>query len=176
MRIIISMRIDISLISDFFIKLLKLPMPFFETKFMGDLLQRINDHTRVQSFLTNQSLNTVFAVINFIVFGLVLLFYNNRIFGIFVIGSVSYVIWIAMFLKRRKIIDYELFEKQAINKNKTYQFISSMQEIKLQDCERRHRLAWEDIQADLFAIQMKSLKLRQTQEVGSVFINETKNI
>lgn len=172
----ISMRIEISLVSDFFIKLFSLSMPFFETKLMGDLLQRISDHNRVQSFLTNQSLNATFAVMNFIIFGSVLLYYNNLIFILFMIGSLSYGMWIALFFNKRKIIDYELFEKQSINKNKTYQLISSMQEIKLQDCEKRHRMIWEDVQADLFMIQMKSLKLQQTQEAGSIFINEVKNI
>ena len=172
----ISMRINISLVSDFLIKLLKLPMSFFDTKLMGDLLQRMNDHNRVQSFLTSQLLNTLFSVLSFFVFGMVLLVYNKIIFGVFLIGSIFYGLWIAIFLRHRKIIDYELFEQQAINQNKTYQFITTMQEIKLQDCERRRRWEWEDVQADLFKVQMKSLKLQQTQEAGSVFINEVKNI
>ncbi|WP_273160045.1 peptidase domain-containing ABC transporter [Bacteroides fluxus] len=172
----ISMRINISLISDFFIKLLKLPMSFFETRLMGDLLQRMNDHSRVQLFLTNQLLGAMFTFFSFFVFGNVLFFYNEVIFGVFLLGSVVYGLWIAYFLKRRKLIDYELFEWQAINKNKTYQFITSIQEIKLQDCEKRRRWEWEDTQADLFNVQMKSLKLQQTQEAGSIFINEVKNI
>ncbi len=172
----ISMRINISLVSDFFIKLLKLPMSFFDTKLMGDLLQRIGDHSRVQNFLTGQTLNIIFSFLSFIIFGIVLLVYNRLIFLVFTICSVGYGGWIAMFLSRRKVLDYELFEQQAINQNRTYQFITSMQEIKLQDCERRRRWEWEDTQADLFAVQMKSLKLQQTQEAGSIFINEVKNI
>ncbi|MFG6426557.1 MAG: peptidase domain-containing ABC transporter [Muribaculaceae bacterium] len=172
----ISMRINISLVSDFFIKLLKLPMSFFDTKLMGDLLQRIGDHTRVQNFLTGQTLNIIFSFLSFIIFGIVLLVYNRLIFLVFTICSVGYGGWIAMFLSRRKVLDYELFEQQAKNQNRTYQFITSMQEIKLQDCERRRRWEWEDTQADLFAVQMKSLKLQQTQEAGSIFINEVKNI
>ena len=172
----ISMRINISLISDFFIKLLKLPMSFFETKLIGDLLQRMNDHSRVQMFLTNQLLGVMFTFLSFIVFGTVLFIYNKIIFGVFLLSSILYGLWIAHFLNRRKILDYELFEQQAINKNKTYQFVTSMQEIKLQDCEKRRRWEWEDTQADLFNVQMKSLKLQQTQETGSVFINEIKNI
>lgn len=172
----ISMRINISLVSDFFIKLLKLPMSFFDTKLMGDLLQRMNDHSRVQSFLTSQLLSTLFSLLGFIVLGMVLFIYNRTIFGIFLVGSLFYAFWIVTFLKRRKVIDYELFEQQAINQNKTYQFITTMQEIKLQDCERRRRWEWEDVQADLFKIQMKSLKLQQMQEAGSIFINEIKNI
>ena len=172
----ISMRINISLVSDFFIKLLKLPMSFFDTKLMGDLLQRIGDHSRVQNFLTGQTLNIIFSFLSFIIFGIVLLVYNRLIFLVFTICSVGYGGWIAMFLSRRKVLDYELFEQQAKNQNRTYQFITSMQEIKLQDCERRRRWEWEDTQADLFAVQMKSLKLQQTQEAGSIFINEVKNI
>ena len=172
----ISMRINISLVSDFFIKLLKLPMSFFDTKLMGDLMQRMNDHGRVNTFLTQQTLSVVFSFFTFIVFGIVLLFYNRLIFAIFMLGSLLYGGWLALFLRRRKVLDYELFEQQAVNNNKTYEFITSMQEIKLQDCEQRRRWEWEDVQADLFRVQMKSLKLQQTQEAGSICINELKNI
>lgn len=172
----ISMRINISLVSDFFIKLLKLPMSFFDTKLMGDLMQRIGDHARVQNFLTGQVLNVIFTFLSFLTFGIVLFIYDKIIFCVFVAGSIIYALWISSFLRRRKVLDYELFEQQAINQNKTYQFITSMQEIKLQDCEQRRRWEWEDKQADLFKVQMKSLKLQQTQEAGSIFINEVKNI
>lgn len=172
----ISLRINISLVSDFFIKLLKLPMSFFDTKLMGDLMQRMNDHSRVNNFLTQQTLNIAFAMLTFVVFSVVLFFYNKLVFVIFLLGSILYGVWMTLFLKRRKVLDYELFEQQAINNNKTYEFITSMQEIKLQDCEQRRRWEWEDTQADLFGVQMKSLKLQQTQEAGSIFINEVKNI
>ena len=172
----ISLRINISLVSDFFIKLLKLPMSFFDTKLMGDLMQRMGDHSRVNSFLTQQTLNIVFSLFTFVVFSIVLLTYNWLVFTIFMLGSLLYGGWLALFLRRRKVLDYELFEQQAINNNKTYEFITSMQEIKLQDCEQRRRWEWEDVQADLFGVQMKSLKLQQTQEAGSIFINELKNI
>lgn len=172
----ISMRVNISLVSDFFIKLLKLPMSFFDTKLMGDLLQRIGDHSRVQSFLTGQVLGIFFTFLSFIIFGVVLAIYNILIFAVFIAGSVLYALWIMRFLHSRKLLDYDMFERQAKNQNKTYQFITAMQEIKLQDCERRRRWEWEDTQADLFEVQMKSLKLKQTQEAGSIFINEVKNI
>ena len=172
----ISIRINISLVSDFFIKLLKLPMAFFDTKLIGDLLQRISDHQRVQTFLTSQTLGIVFSAMSFIVFGGVLYFYGKLIFLVFITGTAIYAIWIFSFLKRRKSLDYELFETQANSSNKTFQFITSIQEIKLQDCERRRRWEWEDVQTDLFKIQTKKLKLQQTQEAGSVFINEVKNI
>ena len=172
----ISLRINISLVSDFFIKLLKLPMSFFDTKLMGDLMQRMSDHSRVNTFLTKQTLNITFAMLTFVVFSVVLFFYNKLVFAIFLLGSILYGAWMTLFLKRRKVLDYELFEQQAINNNKTYEFITSMQEIKLQDCEQRRRWEWEDTQADLFGVQMKSLKLQQKQEAGSIFINEVKNI
>lgn len=171
-----AMRINISIVSDFFIKLLKLPMSFFETKLLGDLLQRMGDHSRVQSFLTNQVLGIMFTALSFMVFGIVLLVYNKLIFFIFFGGSLIYGIWIACFLSKRKVLDYQLFEQQSISQNRTYQFIINMTEIKLQDCEKRRRWEWEDSQADLFSVQMKSLKLQQTQEAGSIFINEIKNI
>lgn len=172
----ISMRINIALVSDFFIKLLKLPMSFFDSKLMGDLMQRMNDHKRVEQFLTNQTLSVMFSLLSFVVFGIVLFVYNQLIFCVFILGSLVYGIWMAVFLKKRKILDYLLFERQAENNNKTYQFITSMQEIKLQDCERRRRWEWEDIQADMFRTQMKVLKLQQSQEAGSIFINEIKDI
>lgn len=172
----ISMRINISLVSDFFIKLLKLPMSFFDTKLIGDLMQRMNDHGRIQSFLTSHILSTIFSILSFVVLGIVLLIYNKLIFAIFLIGSLAYGIWITIFLNKRKTLDYEIFELQAANQNKTYQFITTIQEIKLQDCEQRRRWEWEDIQVDLFKAQMKSLKLQQSQETGSIFINELKNI
>ena len=172
----ISMRINISLVSDFFIKLLKLPMSFFDTKLMGDLLQRMNDHSRVEKFLTSQMLNVTFSLLSFVVFGCVLLYYNITIFCILLIASLLYGSWMVFFLRHRQLLDSELFGKQADNNNKTYQFITTMQEIKLQDCEQRRRWEWEDVQAELFNVQMKSLKLEQTQKAGSIFINEIKNI
>lgn len=172
----ISMRINISLVSDFFIKLLKLPMSFFDTKLMGDLMQRMSDHGRVQNFLSSQTLSVFFSALSFVVFGIVLFFYSKLIFFVFLLGSILYGGWITVFLRRRKVLDYELFEKQAENNNKTYQFITTMQEIKLQDCEQRRRWEWEGVQTDLFRVQMKSLKLQQTQEAGSIFINEIKNV
>ncbi len=172
----ISMRVNISLVSDFFIKLLKLPMSFFDSKLMGDLMQRVGDHGRVQSFLTGQTLNVVFTFFSFVIFGAVLLVYSRTIFCIFLLGSIIYGGWIALFLHKRKILDYELFEQEAVNQSRTYQFLTSIQEIKLQNCEKRRRWEWEDTQANLFAVQTKSLKLQQMQEAGSLFINEIKNI
>ena len=172
----ISMRINLSLVSDFFIKLLRLPMSFFDTKLMGDLLQRIGDHQRVQSFLTSQTIGVMFSCLSFVVFGVVLYVYNLLIFAVFVMASAVYAGWIVLFLRRRKVLDYEMFDKSARNNNCTYRFITSMQEIKLQDCAQRRRWEWEDVQADLFGVQLKVLKMNQTQEAGSIFINEAKNI
>ncbi len=172
----ISIRVNISLISDFFIKLLKLPMSFFEVKHMGDLMQRMGDHSRVQSFLTEKVLDILFAVLSFLVFGFVLLIYNKLIFLIFIAGSALYAGWIVLFLKKRRQLDIELFEKRSDNQNNTFEFVTTLQETKLQDCCQRRRWMWEDIQAELFDIQLKSLKLQQTQEAGGIFLNEIKNI
>lgn len=172
----ISIRVNISLISDFFIKLLRLPMSFFEVKHMGDLMQRMADHSRIQTFLTEQVLGIIFTILSFLVFGVVLLIYNKLIFLIFMIGTVLYAGWIVLFLKKRKLLDIEMFEKRSENQNNTFEFITTLQETKLQDCCQRRRWVWEDIQAGLFDIQLRSLKLQQTQEAGSVFLNEIKNI
>lgn len=172
----INLRINVSMVSDFLIKLLKLPMPFIETKLTGDLLQRLNDHQRVNTFLTQKMLNMSFAVLTFVVFSGVLLVYNRLIFIIFILGSAMYGAWMALFLKQRKLIDYELFEAQSENNNKTYEFLTSIHEIKLQGCEQRRRWDWEDVQTDLFKVQLRMQKVQQTQEAGSIFINEFKNI
>jgi len=172
----ISTRINISLISDFFIKLMKLPMKFFDTKLTGDLLQRIEDHRRVEQFLTAQTLNLLFSVFSFVIFGIVLFIYNIPIFLVFLTGSILYGLWIMVFLKKRRVLDYRYFEQQSINRNVVYQLITGMQEIKLQGCEQRKRWEWEDVQADLFDVNMQSLTLQQNQEAGSILINELKNI
>lgn len=172
----ISMRINFSLLSDFFIKLLSLPMSFFDTKLKGDLLQRMGDHSRVQSYLTEQVLGTMFNILSFFVFGFVLLIYDRTIFLVFIIGTIAYVGWVLLFFHKRKMIDIELFSKNSENQGATLEFITTLQEIKLQDCCQRRRWKWEGIQADLFALRMRSLKLQQTQEAGGIFINEVKNL
>ncbi|WP_293738771.1 peptidase domain-containing ABC transporter [uncultured Parabacteroides sp.] len=172
----ISTRVNISLLSDFLIKLMRLPMQFFDTKMTGDLLQRIGDHERVERFLTAQTLTVIFSVFSFVVFGGVLLYYNRLIFMIFLIGSMLYGGWVVLFLKKRRLLDYQEFEQRARNQSKTMQMLNGMQEIKLQNCERRRRWEWEDIQADLFQTSITSMKLQQNQEAGSILINEIKNI
>lgn len=172
----ISTRINISLISDFFIKLMKLPMKFFDTKLMGDLLQRIEDHRRVEQFLTSSSLSLLFSFFTFLVFGVVLAVYNLGIFLVFLSGTSLYAGWIILFLKKRRLLDYKYFEQAGRNRNVTYQLIGGMQEIKLQGCEQRKRWEWEDVQADLFKVNLQSLNLQQIQQAGSITINEIKNI
>jgi len=172
----ISTRINVSLISDFFIKLMKLPMKFFDTKLTGDLLQRIEDHRRIENFLTNQTITIIFSAFTFVIFSIVLFIYHVPIFIVFIIGSIVYGIWILVFLKKRRLLDYKMFEQQGINRNVVYQLITGMQEIKLQGCEQRKRWEWEDVQADLFDVNMQLLNLRQNQEAGGIFINELKNI
>ena len=172
----ISTRINISLISDFFIKLMKLPMKFFDTKLMGDLLQRIEDHRRVEQFLTSSSLSLLFSFFTFLVFGIILAVYNLGIFLVFLFGTSLYAGWIILFLKKRRQLDYKYFEQAGRNRNVTYQLIGGMQEIKLQGCEQRKRWEWEDVQADLFKVNLQSLNLQQVQQAGSITINEVKNI
>ena len=172
----ISTRINISLISDFFIKLMKLPMKFFDTKLMGDLLQRIEDHRRVEQFLTSSSLSLLFSFFTFLVFGVVLAVYNLGIFFVFLLGTSLYAGWIILFLKKRRQLDYKYFEQAGRNRNVTYQLLGGMQEIKLQGCEQRKRWEWEDVQADLFKVNLQSLNLQQVQQAGSITINEVKNI
>jgi len=172
----ISTRINISLISDFLIKLMKLPIGFFDTKMTGDLLQRIGDHHRIESFLTGQTLNTLFSFFNLIIFGAVLAWYSLKIFLIFVIGSALYIGWIYLFMKRRRELDFKRFQEASSEQSNVIQLIQGMQEIKLQNAEKQMRWGWERIQVRLFKVSLKGLALSQYQQTGTVFINETKNI
>jgi ATP-binding cassette subfamily B protein len=172
----ISTRINISLISDFLIKLMKLPIGFFDTKMIGDIMQRIGDHRRIESFLTTSTLNILFSMINLVIFGVVLAIYDVTIFMIFMIGSILYFLWIYLFMKKRRELDFKRFAQLADNQSNLFQLITGMQEIKLNNCEKQKRWEWERIQARLFKVNIKSLSLNQYQQVGSVFVNQTKNI
>jgi ATP-binding cassette subfamily B protein len=169
-------RINISLISDFLIKLMKLPVSFFDTKMIGDLIQRIGDHKRIETFLTSSTLNILFSFINLIIFGIVLLYYNVDIFLIFLVGSVLYTAWVYLFMKKRRDLDNRRFAQMSDNQSNVIQLITGMQEIKLNNCEKQKRWEWETIQAKLFKVNMASLSLSQYQNAGGVFINEIKNV
>lgn len=172
----ISTRINISIISDFLIKLMKLPIGFFDTKMIGDLMQRIGDHSRIEAFLTSTTLNTLFSFVSLIVFSVVLAVYSLKLFIVFLIASLLYVFWITLFLKKRKELDYKRFAQASAEQSNLYQLITGMQEIKLNNCERQKRWEWENIQARLFRVSIKGLALSQYQQSGAFFINETKNI
>lgn len=172
----LSTRINISLISDFFIKLMNLPIAFFDTRMTGDILQRINDHRRIERILTTSSLSVLFSMVNLIVFSLVLIYYNLSIFGIFILGSFFYFLWIVIFLKKRRDLDYKRFSEVSEEQSKVIELINGMQEIKLHNAERKKRWSWEFVQARLFKVSIEGLALEQYQSVGSSFINELKNI
>lgn len=172
----ISTRINISIISDFLIKLMKMPLGFFDSKMIGDILQRIDDHQRIERFLTAQSLGVLFSVFNLVIFFVVLVIYSFKIFAIFFVGSVLYFFWIYIFMKRRRELDFKRFKKLSENQAKLIQIVNGMQEIKLNNYETEKRWEWERIQAGLFRVSVKGLALQQYQNAGSVFINETKNI
>ena len=172
----ITTRINISIISDFLFKLMKLPLGFFDTKMIGDIMQRIGDHHRIQNFLTSSTLNTLFSLVNFVVFTCVLAFYNLKLLAVFLIASTLYVLWVLIFLKRRRELDMKRFAQSATEQSNLYQLITGMQEIKLNNCEKQKRWEWENIQAKLFKISIKGLALSQYQQTGAFFINETKNI
>lgn len=172
----ISGRIRISLISDFLIKLMKLPMWFFDTKMTGDILQRINDHHRIESFLTASTLNTLFSGFSFIIFGIILFTYNTQIFALFMAASVLYVLWVLLFLKKRKELDYRYFNRASANQSAIIQLVTGMQEIKLHNAETIKRWEWERIQGNLFKLSLKTLGISQMQQGGAAFINELKNV
>ena len=169
-------RVSISLISDFLCKLMRLPIAFFDSKMVGDIMQRIGDYNRIQTFLTGSLLSMVIAVVSFVVYGLIMAGYNATIFIVFLIGVSLYVLWVLLFMKRRRKLDYMRFQQASANQSNIVQLIGGMQEIKLNNCEKQKRWEWEAIQARLFKVGVKSLTLGQVQEIGSTFIDQTKNI
>ena len=169
-------RISISLISDFLAKLMRLPIAFFDSKMVGDIMQRIGDYDRIQSFLTGSLLSMAMAVVSFVIYGAVMGGYDPTILGIFLLGSALYIGWILLFMKRRRKLDYMRFQEAAANQSNIVQLINGMQDIKLNDCEKQKRWEWERIQARLFQVSIKGLVLGQTQEVGGTFIDQTKNV
>lgn len=172
----LSTRINISLVSDFFIKLMNLPIAFFDTRMTGDILQRINDHKRIERILTTSSLSVLFSMVNLLVFSFVLAYYSLLLFGIFFAGSFLYFLWIIIFLKKRKDLDYKRFSEVSQEQSKVIELINGMQEIKLHNAEKQKRWSWEFVQARLFKVSIEGLALEQYQSVGSGFINEVKNI
>lgn len=169
-------RINIALISDFLIKLMRLPVGYFDTKMTGDILQRIGDHSRIQDFLTNSSLSILFSMFNIVIFSIVLCIYSPKIFAIFLVGSILYFLWVWLFMKKRAELDHKNFAQQAANQSNIIQLVSGMQEIKLNACEQQKRWEWERIQAKLFRLRIKGLALSQYQDSGAILINQTKNI
>ena len=172
----ITSRVNINLISDFLIKLMRLPIAFFDSKKTGDIIQRIYDHNRIQNFLSTTTLNTLFSAFNLVIFGIVLAYYSANIFWIFLVGSSIYIGWTLLFMKKRAELDYKRFDQSSDNQSGIHQLISGMQEIKLNGSERRRRWEWEVIQIKLFKISIKSLALTQSQNTGGRFLNELKNI
>jgi len=172
----VSTRINIALISDFILKLLKLPIAFFDSKKTGDIMQRMGDHGRIQSFLTSTSITTFFSFFNFIVFAGILAWYNVTLLLVFLLGHGLYVGWVMSFLKIRRVLDFKRFERSARNQSNIVQMITGVQEIKLNNCEKKMRWRWETIQAELFEISMKGLTVGQIQSAGSFFISNITNI
>lgn len=172
----VNTRINIALISDFLAKLMRLPLHFFDTKMVGDIIQRIGDHNRIESFMTGTSISTLFSFVNFIVFGFVLAYYDLTILGLFLLGNGLYVTWILLFMRYRRELDIKRFAQAASEQSNLFQLITGMQEIKLNNCETEKRWEWERIQVKLFKISIKGLALGQYQQLGSVFFNQTTNI
>jgi len=172
----LSTRINISLVSDFFIKLMNLPIAYFDSKMTGDIMQRIADHRRIENLLTSTTLSTLFSLFNLLIFGGVLAWYDWKIFVIFFAGSGLYFLWVLLFLKKRGELDHKRFLQMGAEQSKVMELINGMQEIKLHNAEKQQRWSWEFLQVRLFRISMKGLKLEQNQAIGSSFINELKNI
>ncbi len=169
-------RINISILSVFLMKLMRLPLSFFDGKHLGDLLQRIGDHNRIENFLTSETLNTLFSMMNLVIFGAVLFYYSEEIFLVFLVGSVLSFVWIFIFLKKRAELDFKRFDQMSENQSNLVQLITGMPEIKLNNCAKQKRWEWQHIQAKLFKVSLKSLAINQYQQAGTGFLNEFKNI
>ncbi len=172
----IGTRVNISILSDFWIKLMKLPVAYFDTKKTGDIMQRVGDHTRIQQFLTVGSLSVVFSLFNLVIFSIVLVIYNVPVFVVFVIGSILYFLWVRFFLKYRRKLDIQRFSLASKENTATMQLILGMQEIRLNNCDKPKRWEWERLQAALFRLSFKGLSISQYQQAGAFFINEGKNL
>ncbi|MDR2765721.1 MAG: ATP-binding cassette domain-containing protein, partial [Tannerella sp.] len=172
----VSTRVNISLISDYLIKLMKLPVTFFENKLVGDILQRAYDHERIRSFVMNNSLGMLFSMITFLVFSVILLVYNPGIFFIFIVGSALYVTWILTFLNVRKKLDWEYFDLNSKNQSFWVETVGNVQEIKINNYEDVKRWKWEAIQARLYRLSLKVLKVNNAQSLGAQFINQITNL
>lgn len=172
----VTSRVSISLISDFLIKLMKLPISFFDVKLIGDIMQRIGDHNRIQSFLTDSLISIIFAVITLIMYAVIMATYNLGILVIFLLGSILYIGWVVLFLKRRRELDYKRFQQSAVNQSNIVQLVTGMQEIKLNGCEKQKRWEWERIQIKLFKVSLRSMMLNQNQQLGATLINQAKDI
>jgi ATP-binding cassette, subfamily B, bacterial len=172
----VSNIFNLQVLSDFWIKLVKLPLSYFDRHHTGDILQRIGDHRQIQNFLTGTALTTLFGTANFIVYSIVLLGYNVSLFFVFVAGSVLYFTWVQIFLKIRRKINYKNFHLSAKENNATLQMIQGMQEIRLNNAETQKRWEWENIQASLFKLSLKNLNYSQWQSAGSLLINSLQNI
>lgn len=172
----LSTKINLSIISDFLNKLMQLPMSFFDTKKTGDILQRIEDHNRVERFLNSSSLSIFFSFLNLVVFGAILFFYSVLIFVTFFIGSLIYVLYVTFFLKVRKELDIKRFNELARNRSNLIQIVGGIHEIKLNTCKHRKRLEWEGIQSKLYQLSLKSIRVQQWQDGGGTLINEIKNV
>ena len=172
----ISTRINLSILSDFLGKLLRLPVSFFESKKTGDILQRIGDHQRIESFLTGTSLNVLFSMVNLVMFSVVLAYYNLTIFGVFVLSSIFYSLWIVFFLRYRRKLDNKRFALASQNQSSLIQLVQSVPELKLNNAEIKKRWEWENLQVKNFHLSVKGLALQQYQQTGAMLINEGKNI
>lgn len=172
----ISTRLNLSLVSKFLSKLMRLPLSFIDKKHFGDIMQRIKDTNRIQYFLTDTIMSFIIAIISFCVYCVIITSYNIRILIAFVIGSLLYIFWVSSFLKMRKSLDYEYFHISASNQNNMLEIIGGLQEIKLNVCEKQKRWRWEQIQSQLYHISIKNLSLKQIQQIGSVFIEQSKKM
>lgn len=172
----INSRIDIALISDFLMKLMKLPLHYFDTKMTGDIMQRIGAHGRIKAFLMGNTVNFFFSIVNFFIFASILGYYHPFILVIFLGGNALHVVWILAFMRFRRELDIKRFNQSASEQSKIIQLIQGMQEIKLNNLERQKRWEWEHIQVKLFKINVRGLSLSQIQQAGSSFFTQTTSI
>lgn len=172
----VGTHLSIEIIANFFKKMLQLPIKFFDTKTMGDFNQRIQDNSRIEEFLTSQSITTFFSIITFSVFFAVLWYYDVKILLVYFFLTLISIAWSFFWLKRRKILDYYRFQIRGENQESIYEMLNGVTEMKLNQFENFKIKEWQSIQGKLFKLNIRLLKLDQIQLSGFEFLNQLKNI
>ena len=169
-------RINISMVSNFINKLMNLPLSFFERKMTSDILARVSDHNRIQSFVFETFLSMTIAILSFVVYSIILVYYQASLFFVFISGSLLYTGWIFIFLKRRRRLDSKYFGATVVNQNEIIQVVDGIDDIKVNNLQQRKKWDWEQSRMRIFNLNIKMLNLLEIQNIGTTIIDNLKNV